>query len=326
MLESTVVLSRAVSAPSYGYGAQSILRNSSTFPSEDDDSPQRNSNNVTFAPLPQTEMFGRRRKFSGKLGTQGRSGILNRQRQHPNGINYNPNIVENTSEQAAQEEAEGSGTRDNEEGSPANSTTNLQPPKSDLSLRRSASEDGTSTTTTNAKKSSGFKFWKKVSKRPALTTVPSQSTITPGSQLATTTPGGDLAVAPGPLTPEEVASPTRGFTDNEENQKTIEGDVSKISSNGHLSIDTITEEHTSPTSASPSIVITPSSAPTSPTTKKPDLALGAEDRANHSLDASDSVSSSTEVASTLESVEAMEISGHPLRDDRVDNTIPTANL
>jgi hypothetical protein len=318
MLESSpVVLSRAVSAPSYGYGPQSILRNSSSFPSDSDDSSQNNPQNVTFAPLPQTEMFGRRRKFSGKLGTQGRSGILNKQRQHPNGINYNPNNVENASDQGAQQEEVGTP----EGGSPANSTTTLQTPNPDLSLRRSASEDGTSTTTTDSKKSSGFKFWKRVSKRPALTTVPSQSSITPDPQLATTTPSGEPAAAPSHMGPEKLASHQRRSTENDiENLKTIHEDISKGSSNGHLSIDTVVEGNTYSPSGSPSIVITPSS----PTLNKPILEQEIEEKANQSLDASESIGSSTEVASTLESVEAVEISGHPL-EEKMKNGLPASN-
>ena len=189
------MLTRAISAPAH-YGQSGILRYTP------DSLPLAHSN-VKFAPLPETEVFGRRAKFSSKLGVHGRSIILNKQRRHRNGINYDPNnAIEETPEAASHDDttvpndaAHGSTTQQ------ASETAALHPPEQEtaLKLRRSASEDGTMSTST--KRGSGsLRFWKKPSKKPSLTTIPSQTVV---ETITKPTPKPTVA-EPGPLGKSEV--------------------------------------------------------------------------------------------------------------------------
>jgi hypothetical protein len=167
------MLIRAISAPAHS-DAPGILRYSA------ESLPPINSA-VKFAPLPQTEVFGRRAKFSSRLGVQGRSGILSKQHQHPDGINYDPNAAAKETAQTTVQgdaSAERNGYDATHGSTPhqASETSNLPSPQPDssLDLRRFVSEAGTSTAST---KRSSLKFWKKASKMPALPTIPYQGTV-----------------------------------------------------------------------------------------------------------------------------------------------------
>lgn len=196
------MLTRAKSAPAH-YGPAGILRYN---PEPTSPSPS----NVKFAPLPETEVFGRRAKFSSKLGVHGRSGILNKQRRNSNGINYNQNnAIKEPPESLSQEDATPSkGNDDAAHGSTsqqASEASNLQTPNanSSLHLRRSASEDGTVSTST--KRKSSLLFWKKASKQPSLSTIPSEAVLdtTASPQLPSTAASrsslGKMPEAPAPF-------------------------------------------------------------------------------------------------------------------------------
>ncbi|KAG8833375.1 hypothetical protein FRC17_010771 [Serendipita sp. 399] len=127
------------------------------------------------------------------MGVQGRTGILNRQRQHRNGINYRPppgGGMMMLSSTAAAAERRKTYTVDSQASSSedvAISSSNsdaFHASQGSLSLRRAASEDGISNTVaTGQKGASGLRFWKKAfhptSKRPVLSTIPSVNTILP---------------------------------------------------------------------------------------------------------------------------------------------------
>lgn len=167
------MLSRAVSAPANHAYARGILRY--------DEEPMPALSGVKFAPLPETEMWAKREKFHNRLGVAARQNIINRQRQRPGGTNYTLSSARILEERLAAKSA------DNKSEAPLGSNTatssspsdSLTVPKEDLELRRSASEDGTVNTQAAHKRArvGSLKFWKKPSKRPVLSTVPSQAEI-----------------------------------------------------------------------------------------------------------------------------------------------------
>lgn len=163
-----MMLTRAVSAPAQ-YATPGILRYTSeplsTVPYA-----------VKFAPLPETEEFERRPKY--KLGVYGRTELLNRQKLIPRGVNYNPNAAkpQDSSEPLPVPEKTDEILEDSKTGD-----THLTVPATEPRLRRSSSEDGTSTQPalkdTNKRVGSSWSFWRKSSKRPTLPTITSQKEL-----------------------------------------------------------------------------------------------------------------------------------------------------
>jgi len=166
------MLKRAISAPA-DYATPGILRYTSEPFST-------TSYNVKFAPLPETESFGRRHQY--KLGVSGRSGILRRQRATRGGINYDPNNAEIQldSDSTVQQNGDANAT----EGAKAETDDDTPIPELPL-LRRSVSEDGMSTQAASKRAGNGWGFWRKHSKRPALPTITSQKE-SPHSALSPT--------------------------------------------------------------------------------------------------------------------------------------------
>jgi hypothetical protein len=254
------MLTRAISAPAH-YDSPGILRYNA-------DPPSPMHSVVKFAPLPQTEVFGRRAKFSSRLGVQGRSGFLNQQRQHPNGIDYDSNnATKETAEDPIQDD---SVPEPNGHNPTSNSTTshqekaNLHPPRSGSfpGLRRSASEDGTMSTSST--KRGALKFWKRSSKKPALPTIPSKADVhvldlSPLQPQIAVQHVGASGVPSAPLV--EITTPPAPVEPNQELQIDSSDDVTSPS------VESVNSPLTPSSAMAPTSTFTPhsSTVPTPPT-------------------------------------------------------------
>ncbi|KAG8807877.1 hypothetical protein FRC19_006280 [Serendipita sp. 401] len=223
------MLTRAVSAPAK-YSSPGILRYGGCSFDNETNSPV----SVSFAPLPVPDPDPGSRRHKYKMGVQGRTGILNKQRQHTNGINYRPPpgggmILSSTAAAAAKQKTNNASDPHTDtsisgkgDSSSSKEPSSLVMSRGDLSLRRTASEDGTANTLSLTHNGgTGFKFWRKTfhaaSKRPGLSTVPSEDTmlVTSGTtNNDTTEPAVDLEGRDDVVKPVKTISVNKDISDH----------------------------------------------------------------------------------------------------------------